>query len=748
MKSIATPRRSAAALALLCCLLLAPGGAAAQTASRLPSFAKELGEGDEKTYIVADRAEYELESGWVTFSGNVAIKYKGLELRSDHIRYNQKTGDAQAAGKVVLAGRDGSVWQGEKLDINLKDEAGKASKIDIYAKPFRVLADQGTLSADKTYDIRNATLTTCTNDTHAFHYMLHTRRVRLRGDRDVTAWGAVPHLFGVPFFYFPWYWKDLDTHYGFRFEPGYRSSWGPYLLSSYKMPLYRDKAIGAYFDAKTSVDYRVDRGFAYGERLGWGLGDEAAGYFSAYYADDEEPPVGIEDPERYRLRLNHAWNLSGRDQLLLNALYVSDDLFMENFFRDEYREMNQPDNYLAYTHLGDSYSAGVLGRVRLNDFYTQVERLPEAWFNLNSTEIGETGVYFENSTKASYLNKEFDERYDPLPESYDVFRFDSDSQATLPLKFFGFLNVIPRAGYRATYYSKTLDSVLVASTVETVATNEYGDVEYFTQTGANRESHEADADLRSLFELGTEVSLKSYGLWQDTPGNIWRHVVEPYADYTYIPEPNLLPEQLYQFDEVDELDKTHSVRLGLRNRWQVKPRGGIKTHERVYVDFFADVNLEPEEGEDNIESYNLDSRYTPNNWLRFDLEGRYLVAEEQIDTAAVRLTTWHQVFSSDLEFRYRADDSSLLLANLTWHFNNAWSVNAYERYEFETSQVEEIGSWIERRWDCIACRLYLSVEPGYDTLSDGSKEEDDVKVSFLFWLTDFTPANIREDGSR
>lgn len=305
MKSIATPRRAAAALALLCCLLLASGGAAAQTASRLPSFAKELGEGDEKTYIVADRAEYELESGWVTFSGNVAIKFKGLELRSDHIRYNQKTGDAQAAGKVVLAGRDGSVWQGEKLDINLKDEAGKASKIDIYAKPFRVLADQGTLSADKTYDIRNATLTTCTNDTHAFHYMLHTRRVRLRGDRDVTAWGAVPHLFGVPFFYFPWYWKDLDTHYGFRFEPGYRSSWGPYLLSSYKMPLYRDKAIGAYFDAKTSVDYRVDRGFAYGERLGWGLGDEAAGYFSAYYADDEEPPVGIEDPERYRLRLNH-----------------------------------------------------------------------------------------------------------------------------------------------------------------------------------------------------------------------------------------------------------------------------------------------------------------------------------------------------------------------------------------------------------------------------------------------------------
>ena len=748
MNAISMPRRPAAALALLGLLLLAAAPVAAQTASRLPAFAKELGQGDEKTYILADRAEYELDSGWVTFTGNVAIKYKGLELRSEQIRYNQKTGDAQAAGKVVLAGRDGSLWQGEKLDINLKEEAGKASKIDIYAKPFRILADQGTLAADKTYEIDNATLTTCTNDTDAFHYQVKTSRVRLRADHDVTAWGAVPYLFGVPFFYFPYYWKDLDTHYGFRFEPGYRSSWGPYLLSSYKMPLYRDKARDAYFDAKTSVDYRVDRGVAYGERLAWGAAEDAKGYLSAYYADDDEPPAGIEDPGRYRIRLNHAWNVADRDQILLNALYVSDDLFMENFFRDEHREMNQPDNYLTYTHLGDNYSAGVLGRVRLNDFYTQVERLPEAWFNLNSTELGESGVYVENATRAAYLNQEYDERYDPLPESYNVFRLDSDTQASMPLKFLGFLNVVPRAGYRATYYSKTIDSVVVATTTETVSTNEYGDVEYFTQTGTSRESHEAEADIRSLFELGTEVSFKAFGLWQDTPGNIWRHVSEPYADYTYIPEPNLVPDQLFQFDEVDELDKTHSVRLGLRNRWQIKPRGGLKTYERVYIDCFADVNLDPEADEESVESYNLDARYTPNTWLRFDLEGRYDVAEDQIDTAAIRLVAWHQIFSSDIEFRYRADDSSLLLANLTWHFNNAWSANVYERYEFETSQVEEVGSWLERRWDCIACRLYVSVEPGYDTLADGSTEEDDYKVSFLFWLTDFTPDNIREDGSR
>ena len=115
---------------------LTPWHAEAETPSKTPTFVRELGVGDDKTYIQADRAEYELDSGWVSFFGNVAISYKGMELRSDNIRYNQKTGEAQAKGKVVLAGSDGSLWQGEKLDINIKKESGKASKIDIYSEPF------------------------------------------------------------------------------------------------------------------------------------------------------------------------------------------------------------------------------------------------------------------------------------------------------------------------------------------------------------------------------------------------------------------------------------------------------------------------------------------------------------------------------------------------------------------------------------------------------------------------------------
>ena len=724
--------------------------------SPIAQMTKSFGSGSGKTEVMSDSAEYELDSGWVTFSGNVAIRYQDTELRADRIRYNQKTGEAVADGNVAMTGNDGSLlWRGDHIVVDTNRQEAEAKGIDIYSAPFRILADGGNVSTEKdksgadakVYEIDHAVVTTCTNAPGHFHYQFGTSRLRVRPDRDLAAWGATPSLFGVPFFWFPYYWRDLNHHYGFRFEPGYQSSWGAYLLSSYQFPIYRDVESGAFLDSKTSADYRYKRGWAYGERLRWGRGEESKGWFSAYYLEDEKLPITVADPERYRIRLNQSWNITPADKLLIQGLYVSDDRFMENFFEEEYREMGQPDNHIAYTHYANDYSYGLLGRARLNEFYTQVERLPEAWFNLNSMELGGSGIYVENSSSAAYLRRKFDERYDPTPEPYDAFRADSATRLSMPLKFGGFLNVVPRAGYRATYYSKTLEEIISSNIEHIVATNEYGDVESFTRASDTKEIREAGGGMRSVVELGTEVSFKAYGFWEDTPGNIWRHVIEPYADYTFIPEPNLVPAQLRQFDDIDAIDKRNAVRLGLRNRWQVKPVGGADIYERIYNNIYTDVNLDPATGEKSVSSFYTETRFNPNSWLSAKFDTRYNFDESALDQAALRVTAWHQIFDADVEYRYRADDSSLFLASLTWHINNNWSVNGSGRYEFETSKVEEIGSWLEWRLDCIAFRLYASVKPDFDTSEDGSLK-DDYRISLLFWLTDFVPDHIRERDSR
>ena len=100
-----------------------------------------------------------------------------------------------------------------------------------------------------------------------------------------------------------------------------------------------------------------------------------------------------------------------------------------------------------------------------------------------------------------------------------------------------------------------------------------------------------------------------------------------------------------------------------------------------------------------------------------------------------------------MEYRYRHERSSLLTGYLTWYPNERWGFDIFGRYEFETSQVEEVGGWIQYSWDCFALRLIGSVEPSY-TNDAGQSEEEDWSITLTGWLTDFVPARILEEDNR
>ena len=748
------------ALFLLFALCLAGAAASAATRSRpgdgLADLARSFQRLDGETAFMADEAEHFLdgpEAGWSVFSGHVAIRHKGLELRADRIRYNAETGDAEALGNVALIGaNDEMLWKGAALKLNLRERAGLAENVDLYTRPFRVLADGAAFVApsrtNQVFEISNATLTTCTNEACCFHYSLDASRARFRPGDDVTAWGVVPRLFGVPFFYFPYYWKDLSRHYGFRFQPGYRHSWGAFLLSTYKFPIHRDRERKEYVDSHTYADWRSARGWGFGERVSWSFGDdESHGYLTGYYMPkDDDPPEEI-DPDqddRYRIRLSHYWNATDRDQVLLHGLYVSDVRVQKDFFRKEYKEMTEPDNYAAYTHYGEDFSAGLTARARLNDFYAQVERLPEAWFTLNSQALGDTGIYLDNESTLAFLRRLYPEG--SKSEDYDAFRADTELLLSYPAKFFGFLSLVPRAGWRGTYYDKTRETESVSELTTSVSTNLFGEVFTTTEEKTRTVVRDGDADFRSLFEFGAELSTRAYGFWDDPAGARWRHVMEPYLNWTYVPEPNLRPREIWQFDAIDRLDKRNTLRLGLRQRWQVRPKG-LDPRERFYADVWTDLNLEPEEDEEALADAGWDLRYRPVTWMQFQAKGLYDNEERVVDNAEFVLTAWHDVFRCDVEYRYRDDRNSLFSGYVTWYPNERWGFDLFGRYEFETDQVEEVGGWIQHAWDCFAIRLVGSVEPGYDR-GDGSREEDDWRVSLVGWLTDFPPDSILEEDNR
>ncbi|MBR1609163.1 MAG: LPS-assembly protein LptD [Kiritimatiellae bacterium] len=717
--------------------------------------ARSFKQADGQTDVMADDAEYSFggdSAGWTTFSGNVAIRYKGFELRADRIRYNSETGDAEASGNVSLVGQDGTLWKGEELAINLRERAGAARAVDLYTRPFRVLADGGAFDAagapGQIYEIENATLTTCTNEPGSFHWCVRARTARFRPGDDVTATGVVPRLFGIPFFYIPWYWKDLERHYGFRFQPGYKHSWGAYLLGTYKLPILRDKKNKEFIDSYTFADFRSDRGWAVGEKAAWEFGEnDSKGYLTGWYMpSDDDPPdeIGPDADERYRVRLQHSWNATDRDQVLVQGLYVSDTRVQKDFFREEWREMTEPENYATWTHYGDDYTAGLSARPRLNDIYSQVERLPEAWFSLNSLELGETGVYFENDDSLAFLRRVFEKG--SSREDYDSFRGDAEFRLSYPRKYFGCLSVVPRAGYRATYYDKTLESYKSRSVVSSATTNDVGQVSWETSEVEEVVSREGGSELRSIFEVGAEISTRAYGYWDAADGTEWRHVAEPYVDWTLRPRPDLRPFEILQFDSVDALDKENTARLGWRQRWQYRRPDG-SPREFAYLDLWTDINLDAEDDEEAVSDFGWDARQYPSDWMRLQTKGVYDNDAGELDRADVVLVSWHDVFRCDVEYLWRNDRNSLFSGSVTWYPNERWAFNLFGRYEFETSQVEEVGGWIQRSWDCIALRLVASVEPGYDK-DDGSKEEDDWRITLAGWLTDFVPARILEEDNR
>lgn len=697
--------------------------------------------------ISGDNLTADQKTGWYRASGNVRIVYGAHELRADEVRVNAQTGEIVASGNVVLTRRNHSTWRGSHLVYNFMTGEGLSSALDVSAGPFRLLAEQSHRQADGTFVLRRNVITTCTNAPGHFHFGVTSRETEFQPGDHFTTRGSVLRLMGVPIFYVPYWYRDLAHHYGFRFVPGYSSSWGGFLLSAYKFRLL-DLGEGREVTSKTHLDTRSERGLAYGQDFAWRFGEGGIGMVTGYLLDDQEPgerdvaPYDDLDSQRYRFKLLHDVNLTPRDQILLQANYLSDTDVLQDFFEDEYRLSNQPENYLTYGHTADSYAAGVGVYGRINTFYDAVNRLPEAWFEVMRQEVGPTDLYYESATRGGFLQREFADYEDPdnpPAESYDTLRLDSRHMFFLPEKLFGFLNVVPRAGVRATYYGDTWRDELIGSPPTTqTTTNAAGLTVVTTTPGLSVTNRVADgAGVRVLPEIGFELAFKAYGLYEDADGR-WRHVVEPYANYTFVPEPNLVPSELPQFDEIDTLDLQHYVRLGTRHQIQRKGEKGVYTP--VDADLYAIYAFDkPNDAETGLDLLGVDSKFRPANWLHIDLDGTYDVHASEVSTADGRVRLWNSpIWDAAGEINYRVNETTLFSSSLTYALSDAWSFNVYNRFDAESSRLEEQGAYIQFKTDCLAFRLRGRYLPGY-TRSDGTERDDDYRVYFYTWLTAFAP---------
>lgn len=673
--------------------------------------------------IDADRLESDTKRKMLIGVGNVTVSYGPVTLKADYIEVNTETQEGYAKGNVVLE-QPGQMWEGEELRGNLKTREFDFGTFELYKEPFYITAEDSTRTGKDTYELINATLTTCEGDKPG--YMLRAKNATVVAGSHLKASGAVIYMGGVPVFWWPYVKKDLaERKTNIDVVPGYSSRLGAFLLSSYN---YR---INPYVDGATKLDYRTERGFGIGQDFRWrdkGVQKDWKGQFRAYYADDKDPLQKEEDQElygdlvtneRYRFKFEHRQNFSPRDYVLAEFNYLSDPLVLEDFFDDEYRHNAQPENRATYTHRDNRYTFNAEATTRLNDFYDNLNRLPELSLDFQRQQLGQTPFFYQGATTVSSLEQVFMEG--SSSEDYEADRFDTLHEIVYPTRSFGWLNFTPRIGGRATYYSDTIESTTITNLVTSVDTNGVSTVD--EEIGVMTTS--MGSDTRTTGELGFETSFKAFGVIHENPGTFGkglRHVIEPFANYTYTPEPSVLPENLYQFDRIDTVEAANEVRLGLRNKLQTKL--GSRVHDLLDFAFYTDYYIDPVDEAASLSPMVFDLELRPSKRFMVDADAVYDFDLSTLD----RFTTQVGMFAEDrssvnVEYRFFEEDRSLLSGEVRLFPKKPWSFSGYWRYEFETGDLEEHAYSVIRTTDCLGYGL-------------GVKQiADDVTVWAQIWLT-------------
>ncbi len=712
-----------------------------------PAARAQLGTpGKEEVVIKANNSEYNDKTGEVILRGAVVLSQGGQTLSCDEARYNADRQEATAIGNVVFE-RNGEVWRGQKLTYNFATGQGDFGLVRAFVPPYNIDAIRSQRIDEGHYRLEDVTITTC--DPAKPEFYVHADTADVFDERVVRVKNAVSWLNGVPVLWLPAYTLDAEreaTH--FDFIPGYSSRHGVFALSAYTFPVAEE------VDTTLHLDYRSERGLAGGADLSWL--DRTAGHYSgkaqAYYANDDKPYSSAEseerlrkefvdiDSERYRLKLNHFGVLSPADTLYLNAEYLSDARVVRDFFDDDYRVNPEPDTRLSYAHNDIYYSAGLeLNRQLNEDDFDSVNRLPEAFFNVNRMQVGDTPLYYESQTLAGLLERNYGLYSESKNnEDYDTERIHTSHRIYYPTRHFDFLNVIPRVGYTGTFYGDTSESKTVNKVTQNVATN--GVVTLTTNKVTEVTS--AGADIRHLPELGVETSFKAFKVIHDGPtslGKGLRHVVEPFSNLTYIPEPELRPSEIFQFDSYDELDRRNDLLLGVRNKFQTRiiEEPGQRIWNYVDVSIYAVLNYDPQEdeGEKSFSSLGYDLELRPTGGLLLDSKGEYDPDEGEVTRATTRAAfTTPDRTTFSIDHLYRVDRINSAQLGYTLWPQSRFSLEGYSRFELEESEFEEQGLFVTWENPCVGYGLGVKWIVGDYIDSTGENEDDDWQVWGTLWL--------------
>jgi lipopolysaccharide assembly outer membrane protein LptD (OstA) len=580
--------------------------------------------------ITASDYTFSPETGQGHGEGNVRVRYQDVALDADVVDVNFKTRDVSAKGNILLK-RGPFEWRGPQVAGNIGTKQFAFGTFDVRTGVWYGKGSAGSHLSDGTAQLDHTNITTC--NLPSPHYSVQASRVLYYPDGKFRAYNTVYRVGSVPIFYWPVLFGDSKAEVGsISIRPGYSSDWGAYLL------LGRTWQVSKEVETTARLDLRSKNGVALGNdtEIRTTYSQTDLGLYGMYDLDTPETTSGYNRrfkaaDWRYRANLYHRQELDQRLTLRANVDALSDIDMLEDWYRREYARDPQPRTFADVAYDAQRFSLSLGASPRLNDFYTVVEKLPELRLEMPRQKLVNAWplLYQSSTTAGGYrMNwRDFDLARLPLtltdPEDYDSLRLDTLHLLYLPISLADRIQVVPRAGVRLTSYTDSSQTAIEPADLE--ALYQVDDpYRWHTNTAILKNYDDRGGSLtRVAGELGLEASTKFHRLWPDLTNETLRieglrHILQPYVNYTFAPDPSEDREHLYFFDEIDRLTAQNFVRVGLDQRLQTRRNQRIYTLARVqsYADFHFDHADHNNQGYDGLGDFGNRIEFTPHDALK------------------------------------------------------------------------------------------------------------------------------------
>lgn len=468
-------------------------------------------------------------------------------------------------------------------------------KIPIYIRAEKMRQESAT-----TWSAQNAALTN--SEFGLPHFSIAARTLTFKQEKredgsmagPFTAKGITPKWGRTPMFYWPYLAGDANQNIPLRKATfGYSSQDGANIQTTWDLFALAGNPKPSGVDLTGDLDYRGRHGVGLGVNLDYDR-PRQFGLFDAYFlpydtGTDEiggRQDVGHDGDARGFTLWRHRQILPQNWDVSLEFAYVSDETFLEEFFRQQADTSKTYETSVYLKKQEEDWAFTFLGKYDINEFVTQtpalqapgynVDKLPELGYYRVATSLWDDRLtyYTENrlglmrlrpgedspgdrgfSESQSQLlfgiprTTTFEDAFDDagLPSDY-VSRFDSRHEFQAPLKA-GPIDLVPYLTGRFTGYD-----------------DDFGD--YSDEAEQMRLWGAAGVRLGTSFSNAfSNIENRTLDLHR------LRHIIEPTADL-FMAASSVDPESYPVYDpDVEGINEGGGARLGVRNTLQTQ-RGG------------------------------------------------------------------------------------------------------------------------------------------------------------------------------